>query len=124
MRLDDSKEVGEFTDFLEKHRGMLVQLNVAVDPTFSSIPQSQPQERRRTFFVSPSPCKTPDNFLPCVGYGLQIEGNDYDLGWYRGHHMFSGYFVIGENAENHQGRWLALRTVSAADVLLRLQWSP
>lgn len=103
---------------------MLVQLNVAVNSTFSSIPRPQSQERRRTFFVSPSLCKTPDNFLPSMGYGLQIEGDDYDFSWYRGHHLFSGYFVIGENAENHQGRWLALRTVSPTDVLLRLQRSP
>jgi hypothetical protein len=44
-----------------------------------------------------------------------------DLGWYRGHHVLNGYFVIGENAEHHQGRWLALRAVPPADVLLQTQ---
>lgn len=120
-RLDDSQDVGEFTDFLETHRGRLVHLNVAINPDFSSIPQPQPHERWQTLLVSPSPCETPDNFLPCMGYGLQIRGDEYDLGWYRGHYVFNGYFVIGENSENHQGRWLPLRAVPPANVLLQTQ---
>lgn len=120
-RLDHSKAVGEFTDFLESHRGRVVHLNVAVSRDFSAVFQPQLHDPRRTLVVSPSPCKTPDNFLPCMGYGLKIRGDEYELGWYRGHHVLNGYFVIGENVEHHQGRWFALRAVPPADVLLQVQ---
>lgn len=54
---------------------------------------------------------------------IVIKGNadDYELGWYKGIVRLTGYFVIHENVEMHQGQVFLLKAVPAGDVLLKYQ---
>jgi hypothetical protein len=123
--LDSSEAVQQFVEFMDSKRGKLVHINVALPPEFSDIPQQLPGEVYRNFYVTDSACESPDSFpLSCMEEGFEIYGADYGLGWYSGHNELSGYFVIDENTEMHQGRWWRLNAVSPSDVLLQVQRSP
>jgi hypothetical protein len=112
-----------FGSFVDKSRGKLVHFNVEIAPRFSWIGGKikGKDDPWLDFFVATSPCEEPQAVLMCAGAHYLLSGNDFVLEFYKGNNRFNGYFVVGENVENHQGLYYMLKSVPAAQVILQTQ---
>lgn len=109
-----------FESFIDKHRGQLVHLNVQMGLLFSRI--GSKIQGKDDLFVATGPCDASQPALDCAGSHYVLSGkDDYVLEFYQGNNRLSGYFVINENREMHQGVYYNLKSVPAAKVLLQTQ---
>jgi hypothetical protein len=107
-----------FESFVDKNRGKLVHLNVQMGLRFSRI--GDRIQGRDDLFVATNPCDASQPVLDCAGSHYVLSGkDDYVLDLYQGNNRLNGYFVISENREMHQGVYYILKSVPAAQVLLR-----
>lgn len=114
--ISTTDQIGEFEKFIDEHRGKLVQVNVEVAGDQSKVWE----EGGHGFDLASVACTTP-NFLECKTSTLVLKGDDYSLGWYQGTNRLSGYFVIDDNVEMHQGYVFGLKAVDRASILMELQ---
>lgn len=117
LQITGPQQAEAFEQFVDKNRGKLVHINVAIAESYSEIDENY-------LGVSTTPCSSPYFFTYCLEVGLVIEGGDYELGWYKGENRLSGFFVIDENVEMHQGMWYVLKSVPRETVLLQTQRVP
>jgi len=107
-----------FESFIDKNRGKLVHLNVQMGPRFSRI--GSKIQAKDDLFVATEPCDASQAAIDCAGSHYLLSGeDDYVLEFYKGNNRLNGYFVINENREMHQGVYYNLKSVPAAQVLLR-----
>jgi hypothetical protein len=107
-----------FESFVDKNRGKLVRLNVQMVLWFSRI--GSKIQGKDDLFVATAPCDASQPVIDCAGSHYLLSGkDDYVLEFYQGNNRLNGYFVINENREMHQGVYYNLKSVPAAQVLLR-----
>lgn len=117
--VDSSSEVISLESFIDSNRGNLVQLNVSIPDRLSSI--SEPTSYAvATLSISPEPCNEPE-FIYCVWYVFTVFGEDHNLFWYKHDNILEGYFIVGENVENHQGVVYSLTSVSRELIAIETQ---
>jgi hypothetical protein len=106
-----------FESFVDKNRGNLVHLNIQMGLRFSRI-ESKIQGKD-DLFVATEPCDPSQPVVDCAGSHYLLSGkDDYVLEFYQGDNRLTGYFLINENREMHQGVYYSLKSVPAAQVLL------
>jgi hypothetical protein len=106
-----------FESFVDKNRGNLVHLNIQMGLRFSRI-ESKIQGKD-DLFVATEPCDPSQSVVDCAGSHYLLSGkDDYVLEFYQGDNRLTGYFLINENREMHQGVYYSLKSVPAAQVLL------
>ena len=107
-----------FESFIDKNRGKLVHLSVQMGLQFSRI--GDKTQGRDDLFVATGPCDAPQPVRDCAGSHYLLSGkDDYVLEFYQGNNRLTGHFVINENREMHQGVYYILKSVPAAQVLVR-----
>lgn len=117
--IEDSFQAEAFSKFMGKNRGKLVHINVDASTSFSNIFK---ESNYKFIGFSTSPCIY-SNFSDCLEFGLTITGSDVELDLYHGVNRLSGYFVINENIEMHQGMIYLLKSIPQEQVLLQRQLS-
>ena len=107
-----------FESFVDKNRGKLVHLNVQMGLRFSRI--GDKIQGKDDLFVATGPCDASQPVLDCAGSHYVLSGkDDYVLKFYQGNNQLTGYFVLNENREMHQGAYYILKSVPAAQVMPR-----
>jgi hypothetical protein len=108
------KKIDQLENFIQENRGKLVHINVTISEKQSRILE----EDQKYLSLASIQCDTP-SFSDCATLHLILLGSDFDLGWYKGNNILSGYFVVGETVEYHVGPYFDLKGVSREEVLLR-----
>jgi len=119
MNESDAKS---FRAFVDKNRGKLIHLNVQMIPRLSRIGGTirGKKDLWEDLFVATAPCDAPQPVFNCAGAHYLLSGKkDFTLEYYNGGNRLNGYFAVNDNTESHQGVYYMLRSVPAAQVLLR-----
>lgn len=102
--------------FVDENRGKLVHINVNATPEVSRYDGDD-------IFFATEACEEGKPEFECSGFRLHVRDaasqDDHALYYYHGDNWLSGYFVIDENVEMHQGMIFGLQSVPASQVALR-----
>lgn len=121
MPVGNDKSAEAFESFIERNRGVVIQLNTEITGEFSRI--GEKIAGRDDSFLATDTCPAPKSpLLDCAGLHLLLEGKNYRLESSQGHNRINGYFKIANNADYHQGVFYILTSMPAPRVLPGHKW--
>ena len=118
-KITDAAGIDELERFVDRNKGKTVYINVAIPGNLSQAGKTE--GRDELMLNSGHACDEEPFGLICATSHVMIDGNNHTLKRVKGINQFTGYFVVSDTKDFHQGVYYMMESVPRDQALAGLR---